>query len=122
VAGFPNLFTLVGPNTGVGNTSLIYMIESQLNYLLDALRAMGRHQLATVEVHPRAQERYNQRLQRRMVRTVWSSGCASWYQDSNGRNTTLWPGFAVHYRAITRHFDLDAYRVTLRTGGITAAV
>ena len=114
VAGFPNLFSLVGPNTGVGNTSLIYMIESQLNYLLDALRAMDRHQLATVEVHAEVERRYNLDLQRRMARTVWSTGCSSWYQDANGRNTTLWPKFGFLFRAATRHFDLDAYRVTIR--------
>jgi len=112
VAGFPNLFSLIGPNTATGNMSMIYMIESQLNYLLDALRVMDRHQLASVAVHPEEQDRYNAQLQRRMSRTVWMSGCSSWYLDSRGHNTTLWPSFAFAFRGITRRFDLHAYRVT----------
>ncbi len=114
VAGFPNLFSLVGPNTGTGNMSLIYMIESQLNYLLDALRAMDRHRLATVEVRRSAQDSFNRTVQRRMRRTVWTTGCASWYLDRRGRNTSLWPGFALAFRALTRRFDLHAYRSTPR--------
>ena len=116
VAGFPNMFMLVGPNTGVGNTSMIFMIESQLRYLLDALRLMDRHQLATVEPTADAERRFNSSLQRAMARTVWTTGCASWYLDAHGRNTTLWPRFGFLFRAATRRFDLDAYRVTLRPG------
>ena len=112
VAGFPNLFMLVGPNTGTGNMSMIYMIESQLNYLLDALRLMERLQLATVEVRQPDQDRYTATLRRRMRRTVYSSGCSSWYRDELGENTALWPGFAFAFRSITRRFDLDAYRIT----------
>ncbi len=122
VAGFPNMFLLVGPNTGTGNTSMIYMIESQLNYLIDALRVMDRLGLATVDVHPAAMARFNARLQRRMRTTVWTTGCASWYLDAHGRNTTLWPGLGVAFRATTRRFDLDAYRITLHPNviGVTA--
>ncbi|MET0965530.1 MAG: NAD(P)/FAD-dependent oxidoreductase, partial [Nakamurella sp.] len=115
IAGFPNLFMLVGPNTGVGNTSMIYMIESQLRYLLDAVRRMERHGLATMEVTAQAQRRFNTALQRSMDRTVWTTGCASWYLDAHGRNTTLWPRFGFLFRAATRRFDLDAYRVTYRS-------
>ena len=114
VAGFPNMFVMVGPNTGTGTTSMIYMIESQLNYLIDALTVMDRLGLATVEVHRAAMTRFNDVLQRRMAKTVWATGCASWYLDSRGRNTTLWPRLGVAFRAITRRFDLDAYRITLR--------
>jgi len=111
MAGFPNLFMLIGPNTGVGTTSMIYMIESQLNYLIDALRTMDRHELATVEVRKQVQDRFNSALQRRMHRTVWASGCRSWYLDATGRNTTLWPNFGFVFRAITRRFDVHSYRV-----------
>jgi cation diffusion facilitator CzcD-associated flavoprotein CzcO len=114
VAGFPNCFMLIGPNTGLGHTSMLYMIESQLNYLLDALDVIDRHDLATVEVRPQAQDGYNRRLQHRMGRTVWSTGCHSWYLDARGRNTTLWPGFTFVFRWLTRRFDLDAYRSTAR--------
>jgi cyclohexanone monooxygenase len=108
------MFTMVGPNTGTGTTSMIYMIESQLNYLIDALNVMDRLELATVEVRPAAMARFNSKLQRRMAKSVWATGCASWYLDSNGRNTTLWPRLSVAFRATTRRFDLDAYRITVR--------
>nr|MDT0667149.1 4-hydroxyacetophenone monooxygenase [Micromonospora sp. DSM 115978] len=72
VAGFPNLFFVVGPNTGLGHTSMVYMIESQLNYVTDALAAMTEHHIASLEPRPWSQHVWNERLQRRMRRTVWS--------------------------------------------------
>lgn len=112
VAGFPNLFLLVGPNTGVGHTSLLYMIESQVEYLLGALDYLRRSGAAAIEVRPQPQQAYNQALQRRMARTVWATGgCASWYLDARGRNTTLWPTFTWRFRAATRRFRPQEYRV-----------
>ena len=121
VAGFPNLFSLVGPNTGTGNMSMIYMIESQFNYLLDALDVMDRHQLGTVEVHRADQDRHNAHLQRRMAHTVFATGCSSWYQDDRGRISAVWPGFAFAFRSATRRFDLDAYRSEARPAQATGA-
>jgi cyclohexanone monooxygenase len=116
VAGFPNLFFVIGPNTGLGHTSMVYMAESHINYVSAALAEMDRHGLATVEVREHAQRRYNARLQRRMRRTIWTTGgCSSWYLDSRGNNTTLWPSFTFVFRALTRHFDLGAYRSTARS-------
>jgi cyclohexanone monooxygenase len=113
LAGFPNLFFIVGPNTGLGHNSMVLMIESQLNYLMDALRTMDQHGLATVEVRREAQDEYNVELQKRMERTIWTTGgCASWYLDAQGRNTTLWPGFTFTFRQLTRHFDHAAYDTT----------
>ncbi len=109
VAGFPNLFLLIGPNTGLGHTSMIYMIESQLSYILDCLRVMERRRLRSVEVQPLRQDAFNNAVQRRMRRTVWTSGCASWYLDAKGHNTTLWPGFTWEYRLRTRRFDPTRY-------------
>ncbi len=115
VAGFPNLFIMVGPNTGLGHTSMVFMIESQLAYILDCLRVMDRRGLGAVDVRPDVQDAYNDELQRRMRRTVWASGCASWYLAANGRNTTLWPGFTWEYRLRTRRFDPKNYNVTPQT-------
>lgn len=114
VAGFPNLFLLLGPNTGLGHNSMVFMVESQVAYILDALYTMTRQRLATVTVRPAAQAAYNAALQRRMRRTVWSSGCGSWYQDARGRNVTLWPGFTWEYRLRTRRFDARNYLLTPR--------
>lgn len=113
VAGFPNMFMLIGPNTGLGHNSMVLMIESQLNYLMDALRTMDEFGLSTVEVRRDAQAAYNAAIQRKLRRTVWNTGgCASWYLDAHGRNTTLWPGFTFTFRQLTRHFDLAAYDST----------
>jgi cation diffusion facilitator CzcD-associated flavoprotein CzcO len=106
VAGFPNLFLLVGPNTGLGHTSMVFMIESQVNYVLDALRHIQGAGATTVEVRREAQDAYNRDLQRRLAGTVWNSGgCRSWYLDANGRNTSLWPGYTWQFRRRTRRFD-----------------
>jgi cation diffusion facilitator CzcD-associated flavoprotein CzcO len=111
VAGFPNLFVMIGPNTGLGHSSMIYMIESQLAYIADALRLMERKRLDAVEVRPEAQAEFVAEMRRRMRPTVWLTGCASWYLDAGGRNTTLWPGFTWEYRWRTRRFDPAAYRL-----------
>jgi cation diffusion facilitator CzcD-associated flavoprotein CzcO len=110
VAGFPNLFLLVGPNTGTGSTSQVFMIEAQIAYVLDALRTMERERLARVEVRPQAQDAYNDRVQERMEGTVWTAGgCSSWYLDATGRNTTLWPDASFRFRLGLRRFDVQAY-------------
>lgn len=110
VSGFPNLFLLAGPNTGVGHTSLIYMIESQLAYLLDTLRVMRRR--GTVEVLERAQKEYNAELDQAMGPTVWAAGgCSGWYRDLQGRITTIWPAPTWRFRRRTRRLDTDAVRL-----------
>ncbi|WP_435277876.1 flavin-containing monooxygenase [Rhodococcus yananensis] len=111
VAGFPNMFFLVGPNTGLGHTSMVYMIESQLNYVTDAIRTIDSHRIGTIEVREDSQSEYNRSLQDALRTSVWSNGgCASWYLDKHGNNTTLWPGFTFEFRRITKEFDLAAYR------------
>ena len=110
IAGFPNLFFLVGPNTGLGHTSMVHIIESQIEYVLSALRAMRAEGLAAIEPRPEAQERFNAALQRRLRGTVWDQGgCASWYLDDTGRNTTLWPWFTFRFRKALSAFDHASY-------------
>jgi cyclohexanone monooxygenase len=114
VPGFPNLFLLVGPNTGQGHTSMIFIIESQVAYLRDALRRMRREGLASVEPSQEVTDRWNRSLQKRMAHSVWTTGgCQSWYLDSRGRNTTLWPRSTVDFRRRLSSFDADAYREVL---------
>jgi cation diffusion facilitator CzcD-associated flavoprotein CzcO len=113
VAGFPNMFFLVGPNTFVGHTSMVYMIEAQLNYIVDAVDTMKTRGLTTVEVRREAQDAYNQTLQRKLASSVWmTGGCASWYLDAHGNNTTIWPDFTFRFRNQTKRFDLHAYTTT----------
>jgi len=90
---------------------MVFMIESQVNYILDCLRAIDRRNLRAVEVRPEIQEAFIAEMQRRMQRTVWTSGCASWYLDARGHNTTLWPGFTFEFRRRTRHFDARHYNL-----------
>jgi cation diffusion facilitator CzcD-associated flavoprotein CzcO len=106
VAGFPNLFMLVGPNTGLGHNSIVFIIESQIAYAMDALRTMDAHGSVACDARPEAQAAFNATVQRRMRNTVWTQGgCASWYLDAHGRNTTLWPGSSWTFRRATRRFD-----------------
>ncbi|MEO3976181.1 NAD(P)/FAD-dependent oxidoreductase [Streptomyces sp. CAU 1734] len=111
-AGFPNWMTIIGPNTGLGNSSMVLMIESQLNYLADYLRQLtilgGRTALVP---RPAAVTAWNRLVQERMKRTVWNTGCKSWYLDAGGRNTTLWPGTTGEFRRHTREVDLAEYEV-----------
>ncbi|WP_044363389.1 flavin-containing monooxygenase [Streptomyces natalensis] len=112
-AGFPNFLTIIGPNTGLGNSSMILIIESQLNYLADFLRQLdvlgGRIALSA---RPEAVQGWTRMIQRRMERTVWNTGgCDSWYLDANGRNTTAWPGTTAEFRRVTRQVDLAEYEV-----------
>jgi cyclohexanone monooxygenase len=110
VAGFPNLFLLVGPNTGLGHSSQVFMIESQIAYALDAVRHIERTG-DVVEVRGEAETAWDAGVQRAMGRTVWTTGgCASWYLDERGRNTTLWPGSTWRFRRQTARFDPAAYR------------
>lgn len=111
IAGFPNLFLIVGPNTGLGHSSMVYMIESQIAYILSAIHAMQKDKLSTVEVKSAVQTRYNQEIHKRLGRTVWSSGCVSWYQTKSGKNTTLWPGFTFEFRRRTSQFRRDDYHL-----------
>ncbi|MFJ6985010.1 MULTISPECIES: flavin-containing monooxygenase [unclassified Streptomyces] len=112
-AGFPNWMTIIGPNTGLGNSSMILMIESQLNYLADYLRQLGLlGGRVALDARPSAVHAWNRQVQERMKRTVWNTGgCTSWYLDANGRNTTVWPGTTSEFRRATRRVDLTEYAV-----------
>ena len=112
VHGFPNMMLMVGPSTGLGHTSMVYMIESQLNYLVDYLKTVRAQGITRTEVKLSAQQEFNSDIQHKLRNSVWvNGGCASWYKDANGNITTLWPGFTFAFRNATRHFDIAAYDV-----------
>jgi cation diffusion facilitator CzcD-associated flavoprotein CzcO len=112
IHGYPNLFLLLGPNTGLGHNSIVYMIESQLAHVMDALRTMRERGAETVEVRPEAAERFNSVLERKHVDTVWTSGCSSWYLDDTGRNATIWPDWTWRFRQRTARFDPAEYTLS----------
>ena len=119
VAGFPNLFFLVGPNTGLGHNSIVLMVEAQVGHLLQALDA---RQGGTVEARAEVQEAYNARLQGELAKTVWNrGGCSSWYLDARGRNTTLWPTFTFSFMRELATFDPAEYVVRPRVDQPVAA-
>ena len=110
-AGFPNLFFLVGPNTGLGHNSIVFMIEAQVRYVVQALARMKAARARTLELRPEAQAASYAEVQARMRRTVWLSGCRSWYLTPDGRNDTLWPGSTLGYWWRTRRFDAARYAI-----------
>jgi cation diffusion facilitator CzcD-associated flavoprotein CzcO len=117
VAGFPNLFFLVGPNTGLGHNSIVYMIESQVAYVMDALAQLAARGATSLEPRQAAQDDYNERVQAGLAGTVWNTGgCSSWYLDAHGRNTTLWPTFTWRYRRAVQRVDLAEYVLRSRAG------
>ncbi|MFV2197668.1 flavin-containing monooxygenase [Nocardiopsis sp. LOL_012] len=112
VAGFPNLFLLAGPNTGLGHTSQVFMIEAQVRYTMRALAYLCRNRMDRLEVRTRAQRDYNDKVAETMEGTVWvSGGCDSWYLNEEGRNTTLWPTFTWDFALRTRRFDPHSYEL-----------
>jgi cation diffusion facilitator CzcD-associated flavoprotein CzcO len=124
VPGFPNFFLLLGPNTGLGHSSMVYMIESQVEHVLSAVEALGREGADTIEVRADVEERFNRDVDARMQGTVWNSGCASWYIDASGRNSTLWPDWTWRFRRRAARFDPAAYelqRLPVRAAAVAAA-
>lgn len=112
-SGFPNLFFLTGPNTGLGSNSIVVMIEAQVALIMDCLRQASARRARSIEVRPDVQSRFNEDLQRRLANTVWNSGgCRSWYLDTQGHNYTLWPGTTTEFRARTQRANPDDYQFT----------
>ena len=106
VSGYPNLGFILGPNTGLGHNSVIHMMESQMNYLMQYLEYLEQSgEGSFLEVKEEVQEVYNNKLQEQFKGTVWNSGCQSWYVNEKGRNTTLFPRLTTTFRKLTRKFN-----------------
>ena len=104
VAGFPNLFMLYGPNTNLGHNSIIYMIEAQVGYVLQALE-----QRRPLSVKPQAMARYNEQIQAELAHTPWAGTCTSWYKTPEGKILNNWPNTAKAYADAVARFDVEAY-------------
>jgi cation diffusion facilitator CzcD-associated flavoprotein CzcO len=110
MTGFPNLFFIVGPNSGLGHNSIVFVIESQVNYILSGLKKVMKRKAKSFQVKPEVQAAFNSRLQQRFKHTVWETHrCSSWYRTKAGRNTSIWPGFSFEMRLRTLRFDLGSY-------------
>jgi cation diffusion facilitator CzcD-associated flavoprotein CzcO len=113
IPGFPNYFMMAGPNTGIGHTSLVVMIEAQVAHVVGALRALKARGASVIDVRPEVLERWSAEVQTKAGPTVWNSGgCSSWYLDDAGRNTTLWPDYTFRFVRRTRSFNPDDYVLT----------
>ncbi len=115
VSGFPNLFFLLGPNTALGHNSVVFMIESQSRYVVDAIKLADSRGAAALDVRPGVQEKFQRDIQRKLVKGVWTQGgCKSWYLDAKGVNRTIWPGFTWRYWLETRKVDASDYELSGR--------
>ena len=111
-AGFPNLFFLLGPDTGLGHHSVVFMIESQVRYVMECLRLLSRTGAQAMEVRPEARRAFDARLHRRLDPLVRNAGgCRSWNLDEHGVNRTVRPGFTFEYWARTRRVKPGAFRL-----------
>lgn len=109
VAGFPNFFMLYGPNTNLGHNSIVYMIESQVRYILSALNTMAEKGFRALSPKPQAMKKYNEKLNVRFGKFVWDTGCTNWYTNEAGKNTNNWPGHTYEYSRRTKEIDLSEF-------------
>jgi cation diffusion facilitator CzcD-associated flavoprotein CzcO len=122
VPDFPNLFILYGPNTNLGTGSIVHMLESQVSYVTDAMRALEQRPGTAFSVRSGRARLWDAEIQKRLSTSAWATGCQSWYVDDNGRNSNNWPGTMSEYRWRTRRFRVEDYeapreRVPTTTAG-----
>ena len=111
VADMPNLFFLLGPNTGLGHNSVVFMIESQIHYVADAIKTCDKFGAQALAPTRAAQDRFNDELQQKLAGSVWNTGgCSSWYLDEHGKNTVLWGGYTWQYWRATRSLKPEEYQ------------
>ncbi|MDQ7809820.1 NAD(P)/FAD-dependent oxidoreductase [Amycolatopsis sp. A133] len=116
VSGYPNLFFLLGPNTALGHNSVVFMIESQARYVVDAIKLADSRGAAALDVRPGVQDEFQREIQDKLVKGVWTQGgCKSWYLDAQGVNRTIWPGFTWRYWLETRKVDPADYELSGRS-------
>lgn len=97
VPGFPNFFMLYGPNTNLGHNSIVFMIEIQVDYVLKCLRAMSERGLERLDLREDAMRRWQEECETSLARTVWATGCHSWYKTEDGKITNNWPYSTLAY-------------------------
>jgi cation diffusion facilitator CzcD-associated flavoprotein CzcO len=109
---FPNFFMLGGPNTALGHSSIVFMHESQLRYIVKAIKvALSKN--ALVEPRRAAADAWVEELQKKLPATVWGTGCQSWYLNASGENTTVWPDFTFKFRQRAKHFEAADHQILL---------
>ncbi len=108
IPNFPNFYILVGPNTGIGHTSALHIMESQIKYIMQAINEMKQNNWKTIEIKEDVETDYNKKIQKKLSKTVWQTGgCKSWYQNKWGKNTTLYPDFSYVFRKASKFVKND---------------
>jgi cation diffusion facilitator CzcD-associated flavoprotein CzcO len=118
IPGFPNLHMMSGPNTGVGTTSVVYIIEAQLQLIMQAIALAGRDQL--IEVTETANLRYNEKIRLALQNTVWAGACKSWYKRPDGEIVTLYPFNARTFRREHKRLQRGDFTLTPRARSAAA--
>jgi cation diffusion facilitator CzcD-associated flavoprotein CzcO len=113
-SGYPNLFFMTGPNSGPGHNSLLVFVEGQIDYAVSGITNILRNDLRYLDVRAEVQRRHNERLQKRLTKTTWMSGCSSWYLTADGFNASMYPGFATQYLRQMREFRFGDYDAVAR--------
>lgn len=108
MAGFPNLYLMLGPNTATGHTSTLLYIEPAVQHVIACMRAVatGGHQ--AIEVREEAMRAHNAALQQRLGRSVWAQ-CRSWYRLDSGKVVAIFPGYTREYVRGLRRLGWDAF-------------
>ncbi|MDV2439862.1 NAD(P)/FAD-dependent oxidoreductase [Acinetobacter gerneri] len=118
---FPNLFQLLGPNTVLGHNSVIFMIESQVDYILQLIQLVEKTNTQAIVVRPQVQDDFNEKIQEKLKGTVWQSGCVSWYQQDGGKNFSLWPTYTWKYWLETQKVNPADYQLLSFSQQVNAA-
>ena len=113
-SGYPNLYFMTGPNSGPGHNSLLVFVEGQLDYAVSGITTILRENLKYLDVRKDVQLRYNKRIQKRLTKTTWMSGCNSWYLTADGFNASMYPGFATQYLRQMRKLRSEDYEAVAR--------
>lgn len=112
VPNFPNFFIVTGPNTGIGHTSAIYVIESQIKYIEHCIKLLKKREIKSIEPTEYAEQSYTDMIHREMQRTVWSyGGCKSWYQNKQGKVIAMFPGFSFVFRRLCKVFKASDHSI-----------
>ncbi|AXI02138.1 flavin-containing monooxygenase [Aquirhabdus parva] len=114
VSGFPNLFFTFGPNSGPGHNSALVYMESQIDHAIRLIKTIIDQEIKVLDVKPEIQAEYNQKIQKRLTKTNWNSGCKSWYLTEDGFNSTMYPGFATQYQNQMKNIDLSDYSLIMK--------
>lgn len=113
---FPNFFQLLGPNTLLAHNSVVFMIEAQVNYILQLMQLVEQTESHGILVKDKVHDQFNQQLQNHLKDTVWQSGCVSWYQNQTGKNFALWPHYTWKYWLKTHKINAQDYYLLQKAG------